>query len=412
MNGKSLSIAICASMGIAISLAGYASATLEETVLHSFSGDKAGSTDGGYPSEGSLVEGADGNFYGVTVQGAEHGDGTVFMITPTGTEMVLHSFSGRLNHGSTDGGEPLGSLVQPADGKFYGVTYTGGEYGSGVVYRMSPTGSRTILHTFPSPNSGSGDGGFPSGSLARGRDGNFYGTTGDGGEYGDGVVFTMTLSGTETVLHSFSGDFAGSNDGGRPGSLARGTDGNFYGMTFAGGEYGYGTVFMITPTGSEILLHSFSGNAAGSTDGGLPLGGLVQGTDGNFYGMTQLGGEYGYGVVFQITPTGTETVLHSFSGMKAGSTDGGYPWGNLVQGINGDLYGMTYEGGKYGFGTIFQITPTGTESVLYSFSGLKAGSTDGGQPTGSLLLGSDGNFYGTTNSGGEYGYGVVFKLVL
>jgi uncharacterized repeat protein (TIGR03803 family) len=176
----------------------------------------------------------------------------------------------------------------------------------------------------------------------------------------------------------------------------QGTDGNFYGTTYQGGTSGYGTVFQITPAGTLTTLHSF----ANSSDGGYPDAGLVQGTDGNFYGTTANGGTSGYGTVFQITPAGTLTTLHSFSG-----SDGRNPYATLVQGTDGNFYGTTANGGTSGAGTVFKITPAGTLTTLHSFSG-----TDGSYPQAGLVQGTDGNFYGTTSQSGPLGGGVVFRL--
>jgi uncharacterized repeat protein (TIGR03803 family) len=177
-----------------------------------------------------------------------------------------------------------------------------------------------------------------------------------------------------------------------------GSDGNFYGMTSYGGANGAGAVFKITPGGAETVLHSFGTG----TDGGYPYGSLMLGSDGNFYGMTGYGGANGVGAVFKITPGGAETVLYSFGN----GTDGQYPYGSLVQGTDGNFYGMTESGGANGFGAIVEITPSGTETVLWSFG---AG-TDGKYPYGDLTLGRDGTLYGLTSSGGANGEGAVIKF--
>jgi uncharacterized repeat protein (TIGR03803 family) len=255
--------------------------------------------------------------------------------------------------------------------------------------------------------------------LIRGSDGIFYGTTVAGGTYNRGTVFKITAAGTESVLYSFSGHGgqSGSMDGASPqASLIQGSDGSFYGTTSLGGDYDQGTVFRITAAGVEKVLHSFSGNGgfAGSTDGAVPAAALIQASDGNFYG-TASGGTYMEGTVFKVTAAGAESVLYSFTGGGAvsGSTDGAGPSGALVQGSDGKLYGTTSAGGASGAGTAFKITADGVETVVHQFngSGLTGVNTDGKNPESGLILGSDGNFYGTTMSGGANNKGGVFKLV-
>ena len=206
----------------------------------------------------------------------------------------------------------------------------------------------------------------------------------------------------ETVLHSFA--FAG--DGTHPdGALIEGTDGNFYGMTSAGGSAntGNGTVFKLTPAGAETVLYSFAG---APSDGNLPYAvRLLQGSDGNFYGTTEGGGTNNLGIVFRLTAAGIETVLYSFSG---GPNDGDSPVGNLIEGSDGSLYGTTAFGGAYGKGSVFKLTPSGTATLLYSFSGSRG---DGTEPNAGLTLGSDGTVYGTTNSGGINNQGTFFNIV-
>jgi uncharacterized repeat protein (TIGR03803 family) len=306
-----------------------------ETVLYSFAG---GSRDGASPAAG-LTQGSDGNFYGTTNAGGAGGFGTVFKITPSGTETVLHSFTA-----NSDGAEPEASLIQGSDGTFYGTTDIGGTSGDGTVFSITSAGTETVLHPFAGSSS---DGSRPTAGLIQGSDGNFYGTTDAGGVNADGTVFRITPSGTETVLYSFAG---GSSDGSHPeGGLIQGSDGNFYGTTDAGGANGDGTVFKITPSGTETLLYSFAG---GNSDGSNPTAGLIQGSDGNLYGTTFLGGANGHGTVFKITLSGTETVLHSFAG---GFSDGESPEAGLTQGSDGNLYGTTLDGGLSGVGTVFKV---------------------------------------------------------
>jgi uncharacterized repeat protein (TIGR03803 family) len=355
-----------------------------ESVLYSFA---ATGGDAGYPLYQHLLLASDGNFYGMTYYDGANGDGAVFKITPAGTETVLHSFAG-----GADGSEPYGSLVQGSDGNFYGMTYEGGTHNEGTVFRITPAGAETVLYSFAG---GGVDAEEPYGTLVQGTDGDFYGVTQEGGTNYEGAVFKITPAGAETVLYSF----AGGTDGEGPyGALIQGTDGNFYGITESGGTHDEGTVFKITPAGAETVLWSFGSG----TDGDEPYGSLVQGTDGNFYGMTHEGGINNSGTVFKITPAGAETVLWSFGS----GTDGSAPYGSLVQGTNGNFYGMTYEGGVNNYGTIFQITPSGTETVLWSFGS----GSDGFEPYGDLTFGPDGTLYGLTYEGGANGAGAVIEF--
>jgi uncharacterized repeat protein (TIGR03803 family) len=353
--------------------------------LYSFTG----STDGAAPSA-NLIQASDGNFYGVTNGGDVGTDyGTVFRITPNGTETVLHNFS----TAGGDGVNPNGALVQDSMGNFYGTTFKGGAFGLGTIFKITPSGNETVLHSF-----GSGtDGQKPNAGLILGRDGNFYGTTSAGGANTQGTVFKMMPNGIETVLYSFG---ASSSDAANPGTaLAQGNDGSFYGTTVAGGANGWGTVFRITPAGTETVLYSFS---AGN-DGALPYAALVLGSDGSFYGTTTFGGASGYGAVFKITTSGTLTPLYGF----AGGSDGANPRASLVQAADGNFYGTTAGSeGNTDSGTVFKMTPDGIETVLYDFTN----SSDGATPYAGLVVGSDVSFYGTASGGGGHGAGTVFKI--
>jgi uncharacterized repeat protein (TIGR03803 family) len=355
-----------------------------ETILHSFAGD---STDGNYPAA-PLIQGGDGNFYGTNYSGGASNSGTLFKITPTGTETVFYSFNS-----GPEGQSPVG-LIQGSDGNFYGTTSSGGASGNGTAFKISSGGVETPLYSFAG---GTTDGRFPA-SLTQGSDGNFYGTTALGGASNEGTVFKITPAGVETVLDSFTGG----TDGSQPqAALIQSTDGNFYGTTISGGTSGQGTVFKITPSGFETVLHSFAG---GATDGNGPYAALVQGVDGSFYGTTRGGGASSQGTVYKITPTGMETLLYSFAGGFVGVADGGDPTTPLILGSDGNLYG-TAGGGIGNNGTLFEVTPTGVETVLYYF----VGGTAVNRP-GPLIQGVDGRFYGTTAYGGSSNLGTVFMF--
>jgi uncharacterized repeat protein (TIGR03803 family) len=358
-----------------------------ESVLHAFGGTGDGASPG---QEGSLVLAADGNLYGMTAGGGANGAGTVFKITPAGTETVLYSFGAS----ASDGAGPEGSLIQATDGNLYGMTSGGGTYGAGTVFKITTAGVETVLYSFGA----SGDGASPFGDLLQASDGNLYGTTELGGANGYGTIFEITTAGVETLVHSFG---AGT-DGIHPyGSLIQASDGNLYGTTQLGGSNSLGTVFKTNTSGSTYtVLHSFGASGGGSE----PYGSLVQATDGNLYGTTTLGGTNGLGTVFKITTSGTASALYSFG---ASGTDGTKPYGDLIQAADGNLYGMTQGGGANAEGTVFEITTSGTETVRYSFG---SSASDGTAPRGSLIQAANGTLYGMTPTGGANNLGVVFAI--
>ena len=355
-----------------------------ETTLHIF-----GNTPDGIAPRGSLIEGSDGNLYGMTADGGASSVGTIFKCTTSGVETVLHSFTG----GNSDGSNPMGSLIQASDGNLYGMTPKGGAPGYGTIFTCSTTGSERVLYAFAG---GASDGQSPYGSLIQGSDGNLYGmTTGEINGWTSntlcyGTIFKCTTSGIESTIYAFG---TNSGDGDKPyGSLIQGSDGNLYGMTSMGGNLGYGNIFECSTSGAEKILHFFTGSAS---DGQFPDGGLIQGSDGNLYGMTSQGGAMGYGTIIKCTTLGTESLLYSFTG----DVYGGNPIGNLIQGSDSNFYGMTPSGGLFKQGTIFKCTPSGTKTILHNFIG---GDTDGSYPMGSLVQAKDGNFYGMTYDGGPF----------
>jgi uncharacterized repeat protein (TIGR03803 family) len=354
----------------------------------------------------------------------------------------LYSFTG-----TNDGSSPYAGLVQGSDGNFYGTTFGGGTNNLGTVFQITSTGALTSLYSF----GGTNDGANPVGGLVQGSDGNFYGTTEAGGTNNLGTVFKITTSGALTSLYSFTG----TNDGANPyAPLAQGSDGNYYGTTELGGTNNFGTVFKISTNGALTSLYSFTSGS----DGAYPLAGLVQGSDGNFYGSTageafmfanavfqistngtlnalyasfppfggnssrlaqggdgffygttQYGGTSSDGTVFKISTNGPPTTLHSFS-----LADGLTSFGGLVLGSDGSFYGTTYGGGNtnlnngFGYGTVFKVTTNGALAGLYSFGG----TNDGANPQAGLVQGSDGSFYGTTKAGGTNNLGTVFQLTI
>jgi len=399
--------ALCAATAMALSAQTF-------TTLHWFHGP-----DGGKPSA-SLIQGTDGNLYGTTANGGANGDyGTVFKISPSGTLTTLYSFCPSLP--CTDGADPAGSLLQATDGNLYGTTVEGGAYGGGEIFKITMSGTLTTLYSFCSGECL--DGGGLYAGLVQAPNGDFYGTTWSGGAslcqfsfgpYPCGTIFKITPSGTLTTLHNFDG-----TDGALPeAGLIQATDGNFYGTTEYGGSGcvpdGCGTVFEITPSGALTTLHSFDG-----TDGENPSAGLVQTTDGDFYGTTVYGGARNAGTLFKIGPYGSLTTLYSFCA-QSGCTDGATPFAGLIRAARGELYGTTYNGGAANAGTVFTMTPTGTLTTLHSFCGLSEDCAGGAaKPGAGLVQATDGDFYGASALGGfgsqhlcvpDLGCGSVFRL--
>jgi len=280
--------------------------------------------------------------------------------------------------------------MQAADGNLYGTTSSGGASGGGTVFRTTLGGGLTTLHAFTSGS----DGGNPYAGLVQATDGNFYGTAGSGGASGDGTVFKMLPNGMLTTLHSFSGA-----DGSQPlGGLVQGNDGNLYGVTL---RYGVpspydGTLFKITTTGTLTTLFNGTG-----TNRFSPRDQPVQSSDGNFYGTTLDDGANRSGTVFRITPSGVLARLYSFTG----GSDGQWPRAALVDGKDGYFYGTTTVGGAYGSGTVFRMSPSGVLTTLLYFDGF-----NGANPASPLVQATDGSFYGTTPNGGANGFGTVFRL--
>jgi uncharacterized repeat protein (TIGR03803 family) len=370
--------------------------------LHSFDG-----TDGALPDAG-LVQAIDGNLYGTTLFGGANcapngGCGTVFKITPNGKVTTLYSFCAQ--SGCIDGAAPQAGLVQAIDGNLYGTTPNGGANcapngGCGTVFKITPNGELTTLYSFCA-QSGCTDGAYPFAGLVQATDGNLYGTTLFGGANNDGTVFEMTPKGTLKTLFSFD-----STNGTNPyAGLIQASDGNFYGTTIGGGKFNYGMVFKLTPRGRITTLHSFC-HLSSCADGQSPQTALIQATNGDFYGTTSSGGVQGGGMVFRITSKGTFTVLYSFCSL-AFCSEGSTPMAGLVQATNGNLYGTTSLGGNPGYGTIFEISPGGELTYPFVFDNYF---TDGAQPHAGLVQATNGALYGTTYYGGANSVGTVFSL--
>ena len=373
--------------------------TASETVLYSFTGG----SDGSSPL-GGLIMDQTGNLYGTTSAGGADNDGTVFKVTPSGTEMVLYSFTF-----GYDAADPDSGLTMDSAGNLYGATTDGGGLDLGTVFKVTPSGAETVLYRF----TGGSDGSEPTGGLIMDGAGNLYGTTSSDGAYKNGTVFKLASSGTESTLYAF---IRGGVSGYKSGRLLMDSAGNLYGTTAYSGPYGEGTVFKLTPSGTETVLYSFMG----ASDGGQPQAGVVMDSAGNLYGTTSTGGAHNAGTVYELSASGTESVLYSFCTIPDGAggcTDGDDP-GPLTMDSAGNLYGMTESGGDtngtsyvYGYGEVFKLTLSGTFTVLYRFTGGSDGGDIGNNmSTGRLVLDSAGNIYGTTNGGGAYGNGTVFKI--
>jgi uncharacterized repeat protein (TIGR03803 family) len=362
------------------------------SVVHNFTGG----SDGGNPLNGFTLD-ASGNIYGTASAGGASNYGVVFKVNTSGVETVLHSFSGGM-----DGANPDGFLVRDKAGNFYGTTTGGGAFGAGTVFGITATGKEAVLYSF----AGGADGADPEAGLALDAAGNLYGTTIAGG-LGNGTVFKLTRpkSGTkwtEQVLYGFGTG----EDGTIPvAGVTLDAAGNVYGTASAGGAYGYGTIFELTPSGStwtETILHNFEDG----DDGGVPYAGLIADKAGNFYGAATEGGTGGGGAVFKLTPSGgswTFTVLYSQPGWGISGS-----FRNLIMDGAGNLYGTTHCDGANDAGTVYKLTPASgswTYTSLYVFTG----GSDGLYSFSNLVF-RQGKLYGTTNQGGENGFGVIFNV--
>ena len=354
------------------------------TLLASF--NNAGSNP-----EATLVQGFDGNLYGTTLD-SENGDGTIFKVTPEGVLATLYDFTNQ-NIGYT-----RSTLIQGTDGILYGTTTAGPPMCSGfcgTIFAITPGGTLTTLHTFSRP-----DGNEPL-SLVQAANGDFYGVSGHGGrssscDLGCGTLFKITATGDFVTLHNFDG-----SDGEVPnGPLIQAYNGNLYGtaLDVSGILIAGGTAFRLTAGGAFTTVHSFD-----PANGG-PVNGLVQAADGTFYGTiadgpgTECLGQ-GCGAVFKLTPSGAFTTLHTFDGL-----DGGSPNGPLVAATDGNFYSTGFLGGTSSLGTIFKITPAGHLTTLFNFDATT------GSPAAGLIQATDGNFYGTTADGGAANAGSVFRF--
>jgi uncharacterized repeat protein (TIGR03803 family) len=391
------------------------------TTLYSFSQtDTNGYNDDGVgPRFAGLVRDSEGNLYGTASAGGPNGNGTVFELGTNGSFSVLHAFSPLDNLGANgDGATPFGGLVMDHLSNLYGTTFSGGTVPGGVsggtVFEMAGDGSFATLHSFNGSVVGS-DGAQPEAGLVQGNDSFLYGTTASGGANEWGALYDLTTNGDSfSLLYSFSAPYnfdEANTDGLYPhAGLMQGQDGSFYGTTWWGGSNGNGTIFRFdTDQNLVTLIHSFNATDSfgSNADGQFPEAGLVQDSAGFLYGTATSGGTNGAGTVFEIsTNGGTFATLHSFSDT---GNDGAQPEAGLLMDTKGNLYGTTFYGGLYGDGTIFEISPNGSNcTTLYSFD--SANGTDGANSWGPLTMDQNGNLYGTTYNGGANGNGTLFSL--
>jgi uncharacterized repeat protein (TIGR03803 family) len=369
------------------------------TTLHSFDG-----TDGLEPQ--ALVLATDGNLYGTTFDGGANASGTVFKITASGSLTTLYNFCSLSQ--CADGRNAVG-VVQGTDGNFYGTTYTGGVGGGGTVFRITPGGTLTTLHSFCS-QSGCLGGHDPVLGLIQATNGDFYGTTSLGGDNDCfnglccGTVFRITPAGKLKTVYILRSQ--GKCTSLQSPFLMQAASGDFYGTRYPGGAHNRGTLFRMTPSGTLTTLYSFCSLTA-CLDGSAPYGGLVQATNGDFYGVTKLAGANHQGTVFRMTPSGTLKTLYNFC-PQTGCPDGSSA-NALVQATDGNFYGTTYAGGAGGEGTVFRITPGGTLTTLYSFCS-QTGCRDGASVETPIVQDTNGTFYGTAAFGGAHNDGTVFSL--
>jgi uncharacterized repeat protein (TIGR03803 family) len=378
------------------------------TTLASFGG-----TDGNNPQYAGLTQGADGNFYGTTIWGGSviacgngntFGCGNVYKITPSRTLTTVYSFCSQPS--CADGDWPTQGVTLGANGNLYGTVQLGGAHSAGTVFEVSPSGQFATLYSFCSIVDNQQDcldGATPESKLFLASDGNFYGTTKGGGVHNGGTVFKISPSGKLTTIYAFC-TLTKCADGDFPlAGVIQGTDGNFYGTTAYGGAGNggvYGTVFKLTPTGTLTTLYSFCSVKPNCADGALPEAPLVQAANGNLYGTTLVGtancGGPGCGTVFEITTSGTLTTVHAFCS-ETGCTDGGQPYAGLVQATDGNLYGTTHLSRTES--VIYQVTPAGNYSTVHTFC-TGSSCTNGDAPYAGLMQSTNGILYGTTTVGG------------
>lgn len=339
------------------------------TDLHNFNC----ALEGCNPEYDGLAQGRDGNLYGTAYSGGSYGLGSVFKVTPTGTVTTIYNFDG------TTGSDPFAGLTLGTDGNLYGTTFDGGSFGYGTIFKITPAGTLTVLHNFGSVAE---DGAYPYTHPTQDTDGSFYGVTSYGAVANYGVAYKISSSGVYKIINGAT--LATSAN------LIRASDGNFYGTSIITCN----CVFKMTTTGKVSIIYSFDG-----AHGSRSFGPVVQGTDGNLYGMTYAGGTSDQGVVFKLTMKGAITVL------LYADANFGNPYTGLLAATDGHFYGATSSGGTSGYGVLFKITKTGTSTVESNID-----ATLGAELRATPMQHTNGKIYGLTFGGGVNGQGVFYSL--
>jgi uncharacterized repeat protein (TIGR03803 family) len=371
-----------------------------ETVLYSFC---SANCDNGELPTGNLITDSSGNLYGTAAPGEGYNNGAVYKASFAGAVSPIYAWA---TTATNLGNDPSGGVVMDSAGNFYGTTQTGGTNANGgTVFKISPEGVLTVLYNFCSLPSCT-DGQLPLAGVILDASGNLYGTTYDGGTNANGTVYKITQDGTETVLYNFG---ASANDAEYPqAGLVMDKNGNLYGTTTYGGLHtgiesaGNGTVFEVSASGVYSILYDFG--AKGKTDGLNPIAGLTLNAKGHLYGTTSYGGANAHGTIFELSPGASawkETILYSFV-----QSNGSIPMAGVTLDSKGNIYATGSEGGSGNWGSVIELSRSGTATVLYSFTGMP----DAGGPESNVVLDSAGNLYGVTSSGGAAGRGAVYKI--
>ena len=373
------------SIGVAALLVGTISPSLAQTVtdFYSFTGTESSAL----PQHVTPAQGRDGKLYGTTSGQGGTNYGTIFTVSTSRRFRQLHTFD------STDGSQPGGGIVLASDGNFYGTAFSGGSAGFGLLFRISSSGVYTVLHEF----AGGADGAAPAAPPIAGSDGTLYGTTYGNAAIGSTIYKYTRSTASLTTLYQFDQ----AHGSGVIPPLVQGADGNLYGAAYQGGANNCGTIFKVTTSGTLLWYYSFLCTPSGAN----PVGPLIQGSDGSFYGTTSAGGNRGVGTVFKLDQGGNVSILYNFQSFFGGGADGSTPFAGLVQATDGNLYGSTTAAGSQNLGTLFQITTAGAYKLLYSFNG-KAGSG----PEAAPVQHTNGMLYGTALQGGKFGFGTVYRL--
>ncbi len=384
---NSLECRVSMALAVVLGLAALAQAQTF-TVLYNFCPGRY-CADGADPYAG-VIQDPSGNLYGTTYAGGEGGCdgpcGVVYKVDTAGAETVLYSFPA----GGSDGANPVAPLALDKAGNLYGTTFDGGSsVGHGVVFKIDTAGNETVLHSF----TGGSDGCAPMQGLVVGKSGDLYGTAAGCGSSRAGTIFKIDTAGTFTLLHSFSG---APSDASGPyyGHLAVDRSGNLYGVTLWGGTYRRGALYRLSSNGSLTLLHSFRG---GKRDGCRPYGSVTRDKAGNLYGTSYKCGSSNYGTIWKVSRTGKETILHNFAG---GSADGCFPFAGMTLDSKGNGYGVTSGCGPTSDGVLYELTRRGTLTVLHAFDY----SGNGAPPLGEVLRNANGALFGTALAGGDGNY--------